>query len=151
MDSLKIIRIFVLLSMALALLMPAVSAHRVYVQERITEVEVKAWFGGGDPMANADVIIYTIKNGVEEQYIEDTTDSDGMYYFTPKLGVSEYRVVVSESGHKNEKTFSLAGDAISGPEEAELPLATRIGAGFGYILGIAGIALYLSSRKSKSE
>jgi len=151
MDSLKIIRILVLVSMALALLMPAVSAHRVYVQERITEVEVKAWFGGGDPMANADVIIYAIKNGVEELYIEDRTDSDGMYYFSPKLGVSEYRVVVSESGHKNEKTFSLTGDAVSGAEEAELPLATRIGAGFGYILGIAGMALYFSSRKSKSE
>ncbi|WP_321430075.1 hypothetical protein [uncultured Methanolobus sp.] len=29
-------------------------AHRVYVQETITEVEIKSWFGDGDPMADAD-------------------------------------------------------------------------------------------------
>ncbi|WP_407355355.1 hypothetical protein [Methanolobus sp. WCC5] len=139
-----------MLSVIMALLMPAVSAHRVYVQERITEVEIKAWFGGGDPMADADILIFGIKNGEEELYIEDRTDSNGMYYFTPKPGVSEYRVVVSESGHKNEKVFSLTGDA-GVSAEAELPLAASIGAGFGYILGIAGIALYFSSRKAKTE
>jgi nickel transport protein len=144
-------KILVLLSMVFTIFMPAASAHRVYVQETITEVEVKAWFGGGDPMADAEVTIYAIKNGEEELYIEDKTDSDGLFYFTPKLGVSEYRIEVLESGHKTEKTFTLTGDAVGDTADAELPLAARIGAGFGYIIGVAGIAMYLSARKSKSE
>ncbi|MEZ5335555.1 MAG: hypothetical protein R2741_10125 [Methanolobus sp.] len=106
MDSLRIMKILVLLGMVLTICMPAASAHRVYVQETITEVEVKAWFGGGDPMADAEVAVYAIKNGEEELYIEDMTDSDGLFYFTPKLGVSEYRIEVLESGHKSEKTFT---------------------------------------------
>ena len=151
MDFSRFTRILALVSIVLLLLMPAVSAHRVYVQEQIKEVEIKAWFGGGDPMVNADVFIYAIKDGEEELYIEDKTDSDGLYYFTPKLGVSEYRVVVSESGHKNEKTFNLAGGPAAETEDAELPLSASIFAGLGYIIGIAGIALYFSSRKSKGQ
>ncbi len=151
MDSLRIMKILVLLSIVLTICMPAASAHRVYVQETITEVEVRAWFGGGDPMADADVMVYAIKDGEEELYIEDKTDSEGLFYFKPKLGVSEYRIVVSESGHKDEKTFSLTGDAVGNNSDAELPLAAKIGAGFGYIIGIAGIAMYLSARKSKSQ
>nr|WP_321497178.1 carboxypeptidase-like regulatory domain-containing protein [uncultured Methanolobus sp.] len=151
MDSLRLMKILVLLSMVFTICIPAASAHRVYVQETITEIEIKSWFGGGDPMADADVRIYAIKNGEEELYIEDKTDSDGLYYFTPKLGVSEYRVEVSESGHKSEETFTLTGDAVGDTSDAELPLAARIGAGFGYIIGIAGIAMYLSARKSRSE
>jgi nickel transport protein len=151
MDSLRIMKILVLLGMVFTICIPAASAHRVYVQETITEVEIKAWFGGGDPMADADVAIYAIKNGEEELYIEDSTDSDGLFYFTPKLGVSEYRVEVLESGHKSETTFTLTGDAVGDTAGAELPLAARIGAGFGYIIGIAGIAMYLSARKAKSK
>lgn len=151
MDSLKIMKIMVLLGIVLVACMPAASAHRVYVQESITGIEIKAWFGGGDPMAGADIVIYAIKNGEEEVYIEDKTDSEGLYYFTPKLGVSEYRVEVSETGHKEEKTFSLTGDAVGDTADAELPLTARIIAGFGYIFGIAGMALYFSSRKSKTQ
>ncbi|MBP1910073.1 hypothetical protein [Methanolobus bombayensis] len=151
MDSLRIMKILVLIVMVLTMAMPAASAHRVYVQETITEVEIKAWFGGGDSMADAEVAVYAIKNGEEELYIEDKTDSDGLFYFTPKLGVSEYRVEVSESGHKSETTFALTGGATEDTAEAELPLEAKIGAGFGYIIGIAGIAMYLSVRKSKSE
>ena len=150
MDYSRFLRILVLVSIVLLLLMPCVSAHRVYVQEQIKEVEIKAWFGGGDPMANADVSIYTIKDGKEELYIEDRADSDGLYYFAPRPGVSEYRVVVSESGHKSEKTFNLAGGSVT-ETEAQLPLSASIIAGFGYIIGIAGMALYFSSRKSKGQ
>jgi nickel transport protein len=151
MDSLKIMKILILLSMVLITCMPAASAHRVYVQESITQIEVKAWYGGGDPMTDADIVIYAIKDGAEELYIEDKTDSDGLYYFAPKLGVSEYRVEVSATGHKEEKTFTLTGDTVGDTTDAELPLAARIIAGFGYIFGIAGLVLYFSSRKSKSQ
>lgn len=146
----KFIRILILTSIILMILSPAVSAHRVYLQEQIKEVEIKSWFGGGDPMVNADIYIYTIKNDVEELYLEDQTDSEGMYYFTPKLGVSEYRVVVSESGHKNEKTFDLTGGQLDASENGEIPLSTGIFSGLGYIFGIAGFAMYFSSRKSKN-
>jgi nickel transport protein len=134
-------------------LISPVSAHRVYLQEQVNEIEIRAWYGGGDPMAEADIIVYATKDGEEETYLNGTTDENGYYYFTPKLGVSEYRVTVSQMGHQKELVFNLeeeAGDSTeeSTSAEAELPLAARIIAGFGYIAGIAGVAMILKARKT---
>lgn len=130
-------------------LMPVASAHRVYLLEQINEVQIKSWYGGGTAMADADVEIYSIKDGQEELYLEGKTDSEGMFYFTPKLGVSKYRAVVSATGHSTDKVIDFAGGMQQ--EEAELPLAMRIFAGFGYLIGLAGIAMYLAARKLKNE
>jgi nickel transport protein len=150
MFSSKSIRIIFIAIVFMMLLVPGVSAHRVYLQEQIKDVQIKTWFGGGDPMVDAEISIYAVKNGQEELYIEDRTDSEGLYHFTPKLGVSEYRVVVSESGHKNEKTFNLAAGSLASQEEAELPLYANIISGLGYIVGLAGFAMYFSSRKANN-
>lgn len=128
---------------------PAASAHRVYAQEQVTEVQIKSWYGGGDPMPNADINIYAIKNGEEELYITDVTDEEGLYYFEPKLGVVEYRVIVSKNGHQKEITFNVAGSEGSSSEEAELPLSASIIAGFGYLAGLTGIGMYYSARKKR--
>lgn len=129
-----------------------VSAHRVYLQEQVTEIEMRAWYGGGDPMANAEIMVYSIKNEQEELYLEGTTDEEGYYYFSPKLGVSEYKVVVSQMGHQEELAFNLKGEtgdtsSETGSETAELPLAANIIAGLGYIAGITGVAMILKARK----
>lgn len=127
---------------------PAASAHRVYAQEQVTEVQIRSWYGGGDPMPAADINIYAIKDSNEELYITDVTDEEGLYYFEPKLGVVEYRVVVSKNGHQKEINFNVAGSDSPG-EEAELPLSASILAGFGYLAGLAGLGIYISSRKAK--
>ncbi len=148
----KTIRIMGILALVLilctALCLPA-SAHRVYVKEQVNEMQIRAWYGGGAPMAYADVTIYANSTSGEELYLEGATDEKGIYYFTPKLGVSGYRVVVEATGHKAEKEFDLAGGGSQEP--AEIPLSMRIVAGFGYLIGLAGIGMLFAARKLKKE
>ncbi|MGM0771948.1 MAG: carboxypeptidase-like regulatory domain-containing protein [Halobacteriota archaeon] len=149
MTSYRIIWALVFACVFLTAITPAVSAHRVYAQEQVTEVQIRSWYGGGDPMPNADINIYSIKNGEEELYITDVTNEEGIYYFEPKLGVVEYRVIVSQNGHQKEITFNVAGSEGPSSEQAELPLAASIIAGFGYLAGLAGIGMYFSARKKR--
>ena len=89
MANYKILWALVFACVLLTAIAPAASAHRVYAQEQVTEVQIRSWYGGGDPMPNADINIYAIKNSEEELYITDVTDEGGIYYFEPKLGVVE--------------------------------------------------------------
>ncbi|HJH30878.1 MAG TPA: hypothetical protein C5S50_01490 [Methanosarcinaceae archaeon] len=130
-------------------LMPVASAHRVYIKEQIKEVQIWTYYGGGTPMVDADVEIYSIKDGQEELYLEGMTDQDGMFYFEPKLGVSQYRTIVSATGHSTDKKIDLAGGIQQ--EEAELPLFMRMFVGFGYLAGLAGIGMLFAARKIKRE
>ncbi len=154
--SLLVLALILILCMAL---MPPASAHRVIVQGQVSEIQIKAYFGGGsaDPMADANVEIYAIKDGQEELYLTGKADADGMFYFAPKIGVSEYRVVVEATGHKGEETVNLAeGAGITEAEQAEaekeagLPV-TGIITGFGYLAGLAGIAMIITARKMKKQ
>jgi nickel transport protein len=130
-------------------LIPAASAHRVHLREQVMDVQIKAWYGGGDPMSNANVEVYFIEDELEELYLEGKTDENGLYNFTPKLGTSSYRVVVEASGHANEIEFDLTTG--SQPEDAELPQYLNVLVGFGFLAGIGGIAAYLSARKMKAQ
>ncbi len=147
------------LILCMALICPPASAHRVIVRGQVNEIQIRAYFGGGsaDPMAYADVEIYAIKNGQEELYKTGETDENGMFYFAPKIGVFEYRAVVEATGHRGEEWVNLtegAGITEAEQEEAEeeagLPLAQMI-AGFGYLIGLAGIAMILTARKMKKR
>ena len=153
----KTIRSVVVLALLLILcmaLMPPASAHRVIVQGQVSEIQIKAYYGGGgaDPMVDADVEIYAIKGDGEELYKTGKTDDAGMFYFAPKIGVSEYRVAVEATGHKGEETVNLAeGAGITEAEkEAGLPV-TGIITGFGYLAGLAGIAMIITARKMKKQ
>jgi nickel transport protein len=147
----KKMRCFGILAFTLILclaLTPAASAHRVHVMGQVDSIQVKAWYGGGAPMTDAEVEIYTIRNGEEELYLTGSTDEEGLFYFTPKLGVSEYKVVASaEGGHRGEEIINLESGA--GQEEPEIPLAMRIIAGFGYLTGLAGLGMIMSARKKQ--
>ena len=148
----RIIKSLSLLALVLVLctvMIPAVSAHRVHLREQIMDVQIKAWYGGGDPMANANVEIYSIRDEQEKLYLEGKTDENGLYNFTPELGTTSYRVVVELTGHSNELEFDLT--AGSQPEDAELPLYLSVLVGFGFLAGIGGIAAYLSARKMKAQ
>ena len=154
--SLGFLALILILCMAL---MPPASAHRVIVQGQVSEIQIKAYYGGGgaDPMVDADVEIYAIRDGQEELYLTGNTDDAGMYYFQPLIGVSEYRAVVEATGHKGEETVNLTeGAGLTEAEQAEaekeagLPL-TGILTGFGYLIGFVGIAMLITARKMKKE
>ncbi len=155
MKSLNILVLSLVLCMALVC--PVASAHRVIVQGYVNEIAVKAYYGGGgaDPMAYADVTVYATIDGKEEPvpFITGETDEAGMYYFAPKKRVSEYRVVVEATGHRGDEWVNLTEGAglteaeqEEAEEEAKLPLKEVI-TGFGYLAGIAGIAMILAARK----
>jgi len=154
--SLGVLALLLVLCMAL---MPPASAHRVIVQGQVSEIQIKAYYGGGaaTPMADGDVEIYAIKDGQEELYLTGKTDDVGMFYFAPKIGVSEYRAEVSSLGHGGKETVNLAeGAGLTEAEQAEaekeagLPLPEMV-AGFGYLTGLAGIAMILAARKMKKQ
>ncbi|MEA2046261.1 MAG: hypothetical protein U9N48_07070, partial [Euryarchaeota archaeon] len=107
----------VLLLLLCTALVPAVSAHRAFVGEVMEDnVRLKAWYEGGDPMNEASVKVYAIEDGKEELYLEGLTDEDGVYSFEPKDGVTEYRVIVEQMGHRAKTKIDLEGS--SSQEEA---------------------------------
>ena len=121
------------------------SAHRIIIVHRIGEVEIEAYFGGGSACRDANVTVYTIKDGLEDPYSEGITDSDGKFRFSPKVGVDEYKVVVDDvhmPGHMAEETINLTSINVESPGTGEeMPTYLRVVAGLGYILGLAGIAI----------
>ena len=139
---------------ALLILSGIVNSHRVHISSRIGELKVKSWFGGGEPIKDGKVTVYTIKDGVEEFYIEGITDKGGEYGFPPKIGVTAYRVEVESThlpGHRVETIVNIsaiksAGEGISGG--TELPPYQGIIAGVGYLLGLAGIVMIYLARKN---
>ena len=150
MNAIRTLSVFALvLILCMTLVCLPASAHRVVVVGQVHEMQVMAYYGGGDPMVDANVEIYAIKNGQEELYLTGKTDAEGLFYFEPKIGVSEYRAVVEATGHKGEEFVNLtAGAGVAGAEKegTGLPLMQMF-AGFGYLLGIIGIAMILKARK----
>lgn len=150
MKTIRTLGVFALvLILCMTLICLPASAHRVVVIGQVHEMQVMAYYGGGDPMVDANVEIYAIKNGREELYLTGKTDTGGLFYFKPKIGVSEYRAVVEATGHKGEEFVNLtAGAGVAGAEQegTRLPLMQMF-AGFGYLLGIIGITMILKVRK----
>lgn len=102
-------------------------------------------------MKNADVKVFINQSGEQVLYTEGVTDEDGVFAFSPKVGVNNYTAEIGSTGHKDVLEISLVSSSSSG-EKKELPLYTRIVAGFGYLLGLAGVALaYTSWKKSRGK
>lgn len=128
---------------------PVATAHRVHATWGIGEIVVEAWYGGGDPMRDAGVEVFTIQDGKEEVYENGKTDENGKFVFAPRVGVENYKVVLESVGHREEVSVNL-GEAPSKKGEEEIPLYARIVAGFGYLLGLAGAGMaYMGWRLKK--
>ena len=144
------------LIIAIFLSVGVASAHRLIIVHRIGEVEIEVYFGGGSACRDANVTVYTIKDGLEDPYLEGITDSDGKFRFSPKVGVNEYKVVVDAvhmPGHRAEETINLTSiNAENAGALKEMPTYLRVAAGLGYILGLAGIAIgYKGIKAQRSE
>jgi len=123
------------------------SAHRMHVVHKISEIEIEAYFGGGTSVKDADVKVYYEDGNL---YVEGTTDEEGKFRFSPKIGMNNYTAVVNAThmpGHKGENAINLnQGGADAGGMEVEMPLYTRVIAGFGYLIGVA--VFWLRLRKT---
>jgi len=144
--------IFALLLVLLCLSINVVSAHRMHVIHKISEIEIEAYFGGGTSVKDADVKVYD-KGGI--LYTEGTTDKEGKFRFPPKMGMEEYKVVVNAThmpGHRGETTINLSQEVAEvGGTGAEMPLYSSVIAGFGYLIGIAGAAMAYMGWKQKKK
>lgn len=129
-----------------------VSAHRLHIVHKISEIEIESYFGGGSPCRDANVTVYDNEGNL---YREGNTDEEGKFGFPPKIGMEEYKVVVEAvhmPGHKAEKVINLSQEAAgAGGMGTEMPLYTRAIAGFGYLIGIAGVAMAYMSWKQKKK
>jgi len=157
MVKLRIITIIGLVLLLAMLCVSPVSAHKAFVGAFLTgdaddEVQIKAWYEGGAPMAEAETTIYKIEDGEKEVYLEGTTDADGFFTFEPEYKVTQYSIKVEQVGHRAKMDLDLEGGVSSGTSSGDdLPLFVKIFAGFGYLVGLAGVAMIYSARKMTKE
>ncbi len=123
-----------------------VSAHRIYVDVNSQIIEIEAYYGDGKPAQNADVTVYK-SNG--EVYLTNKTDENGKFKFDVKDVDSDYLTIeVEQLGHKSDVKI---GTGVESDSSDEMPLYIRVIAGFGYLMGMAGIAcLYLAWKRNKN-
>lgn len=148
----QIAGIFALLLVLSCLSISIASAHRLHVVHKLSEIEIEAYYGGGDPVRDGNVKVYDEKGNL---YLEGVTDEEGKFRFPPKVGMDNYTVAVNAThmpGHRGETMIALGQEvAGAGGVSAEMPLYTRIIAGFGYLIGIAGAAMAYMGWKWKKK
>ncbi len=134
------------------LIVPA-AAHGTYMSSSLGGIDVKAWYTGGEPMADTPYEVYTLRyddngNEIAELYLTGTTDQNGHFSFRPKEGVSVYRAKVTAGEHVAAKVIDLSSAGGQSEETYEPSLLTIIG-GLGWIAGIFGLLMFVLSRKQK--
>ena len=127
----------ILIFLIILLLIP-VNAHRMYVDYKINEIEVYAWYGGGESVVDGNVKVYRSDGSL---YVEGKTDENGTFRFKPKIGET-YRVVIESMGHRAECDVNLSKVVVR-----EEPMYLKVVSGLGYLMGLAGISLYVARRR----
>lgn len=157
----KILKLLTVSFLILTMIAAPAAAHGVYMswEQQGDNIKIHAYYQGNDPMANCDVTVETLDaSGTASAYLTDKTDANGDYTFAVKAGVSSYRVKVVEGEHAVSKKIDIESTGGSGSTGGgsgssnwifgtEGPSLFTIGAGLGWIVGIAGIILYLQARK----
>jgi nickel transport protein len=97
----------------------AALAHGVIVEHRqVSNIEIQARFDSGEPLANAQVLVYA-PDEPTEVWEQGTTDDQGRFSFAPDTTQpGNWEVMVRQAGH---------GDLTTIPVGA-LPLADSVGA-----------------------
>ncbi|MEO1070063.1 MAG: carboxypeptidase-like regulatory domain-containing protein [Cyanobacteria bacterium J06638_6] len=86
----------------------AVLAHGVTVEHRqVSNVEIQARFDSGEPLANAQVLVYAPEDPTEA-WERGTTDDQGRFSFAPDLTQpGNWEVVVRQAGHGELTTIPV--------------------------------------------
>jgi len=161
--------VFLTLSVALIGAAP-VFAHGVAIEHRRTEaIQIRATYDSGEPMSNAQVMVYAPDNPTEP-WLKGTTTEEGTFTFVPQSEAASgsWDVRVRESGHgdiisipvvsESPQQAQANSDASPPPNtttaswegESYTPLQKAIMIALG-IWGFVGTALFFSRRSPKSE
>lgn len=94
---------------------PAI-AHGVTVEHRqVSSVEIEARFETGEPMANAQVLVYAPGNPTEP-WQQGNTDDQGRFKFAPDAAQpGNWEVMVRQAGHGVLTTIPVAESAAASP------------------------------------
>ncbi|MFP4654905.1 MAG: hypothetical protein ACLFMM_04415 [Methanohalobium sp.] len=149
------IKIIMLFTIIVTLMTSAASGHGADMDtEKNIEIQVKGYFDDGSPMDNADLEVYAVMDDSEELYIEDSLDNDGIYTFQPEENYDKYRIKIDDGwGHRVEKTIDVTAQQSPDSTSDNDSSATIDNAisGLGYLMGLTGIALFISGRKMKNK
>jgi nickel transport protein len=136
-------------------------AHRMLVDSLVENgtVLVDVFFPDGKPAKNVKVEVYRADGTL---YLSDQTDAEGRFSFDPKDETYVKVVAIGQMGHRAEQEVSIDSidkteSGASGKSEGTAPVEGRVRrreplplrevfAGFGYIIGVAGILMYIKAR-----
>ncbi len=146
------INLLIVLCAVVAILVVPASSHAVHLD--ITQsIEVNGYFDRNNPMSGGSLEIYLIdENGNEELHIQDDLDENGLYHFSPVHGYEEYRIKIFDDwGHQDEAIINIGSGSSQLYSSSGDSMATKIVAGLGYMLGLAGLGMLLSARRIKKK
>ncbi|MDG6243023.1 MAG: hypothetical protein QCH31_01330 [Methanolobus sp.] len=146
------INLFIIFCAVSALLVVPASSHAAHLDVS-QSIEVKGSFDQSNPIPGAIVEIYLIDGqGNEELHIQDNLDNNGLYYFEPVPGYEEYRVKIFDDwGHQSEAVINVGSGSSQLYSSSGDSKATKIVAGLGYMLGLAGLGMLISARRIKQQ
>ena len=138
-------RSLIALMMVLLIFAGTSSAHRMLMGYKVNELELNAMYDDGTPAQGVGIEVY--KEG--ELYAQGVTDSAGSFVFEPKKGdrIEDLSFVSYSTGHRAELSLNLGQEKSEDSEDMPLPM--KVVAGFGYLLGLAGLSMiYVSKKKT---
>ncbi len=157
------------LTVGLSLLLkaPSAQAHGAVVEVTPAAVEIKAAFDTGEPMSDAQVLIFSPAD-VETPWAKGQTDSEGRFVFSPDPAAGEdavesgrWEVTVRKAGHGQTTSFMVgdgvlqesfsgaaSGTAVASQSRFTLQHWVSVGA---IIWGFVGTALYFKAKASQAK
>ncbi|MCC5898360.1 MAG: carboxypeptidase regulatory-like domain-containing protein [Phormidium sp. GEM2.Bin31] len=140
-------------------------AHAAQLRYEIeSTISVTATYDNGEPMANAQILIYS-PDDAREPWMRGTTDDAGRYEFRPQAEESgNWTVTVRQAGHGDMITINLddsgtradastenSSDSSLFAGSADISLPQRLLTGGSIIWGCVGTALFFSRRRKSSS
>lgn len=147
------------LSLAVTLLgATPVFAHGASIEHRKTNaIEIRATYDGGEPMSNAQVVVYAPDNPTEP-FLKGTTTEDGTFTFVPSSEVESgsWDVRVRQSGHGDIVSIPVnnapeQAQATGGWEGGDYSLQQKVVMIALGVWGFVGTALFFARRQPKNK
>jgi len=144
--SIIIYGVFLILTMFILVSLPESSnGHRIHLDVISQTVEVEAYYGDGKPIRNGTITVYR-ENG--DILLRGTTDNDGKFSFRVDEEVSgTLTIEIEQTGHRAEVEI---GSHVQ-RDGNDFPMVYRMIAGFGYLVGLAGISSLYTVWKMKKK
>ena len=119
--------------------------HRIHLDVISQTVEVEAYYGDGKPIRNGTITVYR-ENG--DIFLKGTTDNDGKFSFKVEEEITgTLTIEIEQTGHRAEVEI---GSYVHRDGD-DFPMLYRVIAGFGYLLGLAGLASLYAGWKMKKK